>query len=1028
MSNGFEAGVQVRLISDPGREGILSGQTRDRRGVKMHFVHFPDSPTWLREEALELLDSATNNTVTMLEKKQFGRLSDYRRNLTSIQLSGKLANLIYSMNTTNTEFYAYQYKPVLSFLDSPSKGILIADEVGLGKTIEAGLIWTELRARYDTRRLLIVCPAMLREKWKDELAYRFGIQAKLLNADELAKELSRDRHSIPPGQAIVCSYDGIRPPRASGKEQSVERGANKLSTLLETMSGEEPLIDLVIFDEAHKMRNPESATAKLGRLLRDVSDKLILLSATPINLHSNDLYHLLNIADEDTFSDENIFPAVLDANEPLIRARNTILDRRKPWRETQEILMGAQFDPLLSESQQLANLLSEKVNEDALDDAERIRIADKIERCNLLSKVVTRTRKRDVKELRVIREAVAPQIDMTEQEQDLYLKVTNVVRQHAQDLDISEGFLLATPQRQLSSSMYAAVRSWQKRSMSFKESAYEDLGIEVEEEERGTLLETIIEEVLPEVDSKLLRDNDSKFDAFLHVVSQYFNDFPSEKIIVFSYFRETLRYLSDRLSELGFCNEVLMGGMKESKQSILNRFKENPECKILLASEVASEGVDLQFCQVLINYDLPWNPMKIEQRIGRIDRHGQKAEKIKIFNFCYDNTIDQRIYERLFQRLDIFQRALGDMEAILGEQISQLTRELFSFKLTPEQEEARIEQTSQAIERLRAEENALEEQASNLIAHSGHILNTVKAAHEFSKRITEADLVIYVKDYLEKHVKGFQFICEDENTNEYKIKLPGDVSAELEQFIQKRKLHGLTNLSSGHVVTCVFNNNVVAPTGKKEGINQTHPFIQFISFKLKELKESFVPLVALRVDAGELPGVPVGEYVASIKRFNFEGLRIEESLVSRIVRVEDEKLLNSEQSQEITNLLRFKGKDWLEARAEIDVAHFQQAFDLCDELLEDDFEREEKAKTAENEDRVNLQITTAKKHFERQIASLKEVLSRHEYNNRIGLVKATEGRIKKAQERYDKRLSELRANKSLKKYHEDVCHIALSVI
>lgn len=209
MSNGFEAGVQVRLISDPGREGILSGQTRDRRGVKMHFVHFPDSPTWLREEALELLDSATNNTVSMLEKKQFGRLADYRRNLTSIQLSGKLANLIYSMNTTNTEFYAYQYKPVLSFLDSPSKGILIADEVGLGKTIEAGLIWTELRARYDTRRLLIVCPAMLREKWKDELAYRFGIEAKLLNADELAKELSRDRHSIPPGQAIVCSYDGI---------------------------------------------------------------------------------------------------------------------------------------------------------------------------------------------------------------------------------------------------------------------------------------------------------------------------------------------------------------------------------------------------------------------------------------------------------------------------------------------------------------------------------------------------------------------------------------------------------------------------------------------------------------------------------------------------------------------------------------------------------------------------------------------------------------------------------------------------
>jgi superfamily II DNA/RNA helicase len=112
---------------------------------------------------------------------------------------------------------------------------------------------------------------------------------------------------------------------------------------------------------------------------------------------------------------------------------------------------------------------------------------------------------------------------------------------------------------------------------------------------------------------------------------------------------------------------------------------------VLLTAEVGSEGVDLQFSRVLINYDLPWNPMKIEQRIGRIDRIGQEAEKIFIWNLGYADTIDERTYARLLAKLHIFKRVLGGMEAILGELINELTSDLSSCPLTAEQERKRID-------------------------------------------------------------------------------------------------------------------------------------------------------------------------------------------------------------------------------------------------------------------------------------------------------------------------------------------------
>ena len=150
----------VRLVNDPIQVGMLTGREQMRRKRRMLQVQFADVMRWVPESQLEYVQDYRLSPLDMLETKKLGRPEDLRRTLTHVKLSGRLADVIYSMEATNTDFYAYQFKPVVKVLESPSNGILIADEVGLGKTIEAGLIWTELRSRFDMRRLLVLCPVV----------------------------------------------------------------------------------------------------------------------------------------------------------------------------------------------------------------------------------------------------------------------------------------------------------------------------------------------------------------------------------------------------------------------------------------------------------------------------------------------------------------------------------------------------------------------------------------------------------------------------------------------------------------------------------------------------------------------------------------------------------------------------------------------------------------------------------------------------------------------------------------------------
>ena len=274
MEHGMsKAGLAVRLRDNPGRQGVTTGQTRMVGGRLMAQVDFgPNEKAFKYADLLEPV-VAEDDLMDLLAAGRFGGPADLRRLLTLEKAKGDLTNVFYSMESSNTDFYPHQFKPVLKFIESSTRRLLIADEVGLGKTIEAMYIWKELQAREDARRLLIVCPSMLRHKWRDDLATRFGIAAEIVDAGQLKHKLE-DLTERGIGNPFVCiaSLEGLRPP-AGYKDESKKGARIDCARMMDHNPARDDfaLFDLVIIDEAHYMRNTGTAAQRLGHLLHDAA-------------------------------------------------------------------------------------------------------------------------------------------------------------------------------------------------------------------------------------------------------------------------------------------------------------------------------------------------------------------------------------------------------------------------------------------------------------------------------------------------------------------------------------------------------------------------------------------------------------------------------------------------------------------------------------------------------------------------------------------------------------------------------------
>lgn len=1027
-------GTTVRNVDNPGRIGtVTNAPARERPSGTFVQVRWADNVVdYCHVDELEAVGAQEKlDPYGLVRKGRYGRAADLRRSLTFVHLAGRLANLVYAMGITETDFYPHQYRPLLALLDSPVNGILIADEVGLGKTIEAGLIWTELRARFDYRRLLVVCPAMLREKWRDELRRRFGVDARIFDAAGLLDALKQPHDAHGEGQAWIVSYQAIRPPKAWRPDAPSRPSRNSrwaLADLLEEHRDDAGLFDMVVFDEAHYMRNRDSAQWRLGELLRNVSTYQIMLSATPINLRNRDLYNLLNLLDEDHFPSEHAFERLLSANQPLVAARDAVLNASCDAQQIMKHLKVAEFDKLLAQSAQLQALLrSPPTDMQLAQKSYRAELAESLERLNLLSYVVTRTRKRDVQSQRVQRDVHREPVEMSEAERALYVAVTEATRKFAHDRGISDGFLLSMPQRQVSSSPAAVAAAW-FGTPGERDELVEDLELEYDDllldEEPPMKLRDALRAAIPsQVDLGALQRDDTKFKRLRDVIARFLKEHPGEKIVLFTTFRATARYLVKRLDEIGLPAAQLLGGQAETKQETIDRFRQSRTLRILVSTEVASEGVDLQFCRVLVNYDLPWNPTRIEQRIGRIDRLGQQASLIHIWNLYFANTIDERIVNRLFTRLRIFEEALGEAEAVVGDTVRRLESALFERPLTPEEESARVEEAAQALENLRLQRESLERNAAHMMAHGQLVMERIAAAQELARRVTEDDLYVYVKDYLELYGPGHSFRQDGDDRMKVSIQLPPDTAVRLEEFARENGMQGRTALTSGQPRVCHFLNRISARNQRShEVIHQFHPLVKFITDDLRRRDEHFYPLVSVHVPRSHIDAdLRPGEYAFYVRRWSFSGVRDEEVLAVAATRLDDGQPLIDDQADLLLQAARVHGRDWLVAPVVAEVDRVLDCFDEADASLSERYRSTLERRRNENADRARFQYQTVEEHLARRMAVLQTTLAAHNAAGRASLAAAIRGQMEKLKAKMEMRRQQIQKHETITADKQFIC-------
>ena len=494
---------------------------------------------------------------------------------------------------------------------------ILADEVGLGKTIEAGLIIKELKARGLIERVLVVCPTGLVTQWASEMQEKFHerFQVILPSDYDTIRRLTDQDDVYGQYDQVISPMDSIKPldQHAGWTDERVEQyNQERIYSIIN--SG----WDLIIIDEAHRVAGSTSEVAryKLGYLLSQASPYLLLLTATPHNGKTEPFLRLVRLLDENAFP--NYKSIVKEQVAPyLIRT-----EKREAIDNNGNLLFKKRYTHLIELHWEERHSLQ-----------------------------------RDVYEM--VSDYVANFFNMA-------------VKNRNKNMCII--FLLIIMQRMVTSSTAAVKRSLERRlatlenrqlaAGNLKEEDLDELDIEdnVQEALESLSLDLDAEKqlvavILEAAKQAELQYNDVKAEYLITLLDRLLSEEPDQKIIVFTEFVDTQTYLQKLLVRKGYTVSVLNGRMSmEERDAALREFRN--ETSIFISTDAGGEGLNLQFSHIIINYDLPWNPMKIEQRCGRADRIGQKND-VHIYNFILADTVESRVREVLEDKLSVILSELG---------------------------------------------------------------------------------------------------------------------------------------------------------------------------------------------------------------------------------------------------------------------------------------------------------------------------------------------------------------------------------
>lgn len=1018
--NPDESGQEVRLKANPGRQGKTTGKVKrvgTRTLVEVQFG--PTEKVYKPQNLLELCGD-DESIKGLMRRGRFGGPDDLRRILTFQKIQGHLTNVFYSMESSQTDFYAHQFKPVLKFLNSPVGRILIADEVGLGKTIEAMYIWKELQTREDAKRLLIICPAMLRQKWQDDLRQRFNIFAEIVDAKDL---LSRVRLSLEHqrNQSFACisSLEGLRP-SANWEDLSTTNARAEFARLLDDNPASDSfgLFDLAIIDEAHYLRNASTASHRVGQLIRDAARHLLLLTATPVQVHSTNLYQLLRLISPDDFFNELIFENMLEANQPVVHALRYLWANPPEPAQAKAAVEQALRSSLFADNRLLEQIHQTLSVKSDLSEADRVELGYKLEKVSLLGQYITRSRKRDVLPNRVKRAPQTLTVNFSSSERAIYDRVTEQIRQQTKGKKGVSLFRLIARQRQMASCMVAALKTWQADGTLDElvdESLWEDFGIAAQLREKDgakTSLEATIS--LRHINLADLKAKDSKYLELQNFLKGELKKNPNEKFVIFAYFRGTLQYLKRRLAAEGISTGLIMGDMGEVKWDVVNQFRQMDGPSVLLSSEVGSEGIDLQHCRFLVNYDLPWNPMRVEQRIGRLDRLGQQAERISIINFSLMDTIEEKILERLYKRINIFEESIGDLENILGEMTEKLLIELFSANLTSQEKEQRAIETGQALANERLLQDELETEAVNMLAFSDHILEAINESLNQGRWLQPEEMHAFVEDCFSRYYPGTVIAPQSREPNLYDITLSEDAKVDLQFFMGQHRCATPTQLHKSNApVSCFFDPKISGSMGKRnELLDPTHPLIRWICDRYATAAQKLHPVSAIRATLKTIglktTHLPMGLYAYSVHLWTFQGIKTESQIAYKIICASDGQFLSDQDSEAILATLMQRGQLKPNAHNFIeDIDLIIERQQQCNDYIEEAFGKAFEDFDIDNDNRCNIQEKSARAFAERKQQELETRLERFRQAGKTQIIPATEGQLRKVKRELEVKLKSI---------------------
>lgn len=791
MEPKFKAKEIVQKKNQPESVGIvLDPNWDDQTETWSYKVQFGNTITALPESSLIHLEEI-KSVWDKLRNSNVSGIEHFKNTLTFHKLKSPTARVAYAFSTARTLFFPHQFKPLLKFLDNGGRGILIADDVGLGKTIESGYILRELQARRNIERIVILVPARLGIKWKREMRQRFEEDFEIVKGSDLLRlaEQIESGKELPPFKWIV-SYESARREHIRAALESAQ-----------------PVIDLFISDEAHRLRNTETLQHKLGRLLCDLSDNSVFLTATPVQNSLDDLWNLLRLLSEDEFPDREIFMQQVAANRAILDCQRYLSERPPRFDEAIDKLSGFKTAQALGApvSDNFFSSILERLQKGSHAREDIAELKADIAQLNILGHVISRTRKSEAMPDCARREAMWNPIDLSPPEQRIYDSVEELCRVGAGGTGSeSWGFQMATMMafRATASCIPAAIEYFKERLEAKKSELEQSFDYYFEAGELAGNFENRKENAKRAVSDWFGRKSlvltelveywqaeggiDTKFEKLINAVNDVWdedldNKAPKRKIVIFSFFRKTLEYLRRSLSERGIGLRMIHGLVSlEDREKAIDDFLTRDDVPVLLTSEVGGEGIDLQRASVLFNYDLPWNPMVVEQRIGRLDRIGQQADKIVIVNFVVSASIEQKILQRLLDKIGIFETTIGEIDPIIGDEIENLTRRALSGVLTAEQLEEEIEKEERAIANRTVEARHVEVEAGNLFTSDQSLLDEIKAMTGEKQIPTEQDLLAFLNRFLAERYPGCQ-ISETAISKTVQVRFASNLGLDMER-------------------------------------------------------------------------------------------------------------------------------------------------------------------------------------------------------------------------------------------------------